>query len=338
MPLEKHVFFNCDQPQSGDFQVISGLWSKMEVSLRQFSVSASKSLKYIIFIEIIMEYTCEPCKYATKDKRNYVRHLETPRHARNTVSSSFNLKTYQCDKCVKTFQTRAGKWKHEKNCDGNPVTSVNWKQGNAEQEFATKTDIDHLKGLLIDFIVQNKFDLTELKNNINAPSQQTNYNISGNNIVNNINLFLNTECKDAITLTEFIKNIQVPMEMTKNAGQLTYDGFIANVFRENIQRYALTERPIHCVDVKKEECHVKNDEGWTTDKGEGMNKIQDHIYKKQMNNLSSWSNEDTMTWKENEKTALLKANKTSFGPDDDEEFAKLKKKATRMCKESVLFV
>lgn len=125
--------------------------------------------------------------------------------------------------------------------------------------------------------------------------------------------------------------------MTKKAGQLTYDGFIANVFRENIQRYALTERPIHCVDVKKEECHVKNEEGWTTDKGEGMKKIQDNIYKKQMTNLSSWSKEDTLTWKEDEKTAMLKANKTSFGPDDDEEFTKLRQKARRMCREAVLF-
>ena len=282
-----------------------------------------------------MEYSCETCKYSTKDKRNYIRHLETPRHARNTVSASFKLQTFQCDTCVKTFQTRAGKWKHEKICDGKIVSSVNWKPGNNTEEFATKTDIDHLKGLLMDFIRQNKFDLNELKSSI-SPSQ-TNYNISGNTITTNINIFLNTECKDAITLTEFIKNIEVPMEMTKKAGKLTYDGFIANVFRENIQRYAITERPIHCVDVKKEECHVKHEEGWTTDKGEGMKKIQDNIYKKQMNNLSSWSKEDTMTWKEDEKTAMLKANKTSFGPDDDEEFAKLREKARRMCREAVLF-
>lgn len=283
-----------------------------------------------------MEYTCETCRYVTKDKRNYARHLETDRHARNTVSSAFNLKTYQCETCVKTFQTRAGKWKHEKICDGNSGSSVNWKQGNTLEEFATKTDIEHLRGLLMDFIVQNKFDLNELKNSVT--NNQTNYNISGNhNTVNNINIFLNTECKDAITLTEFIKNIEVPIEMTKKAGQLTYDKFIANVFRENIQRYALTERPIHCVDVKKEECHVKNDEGWTTDKGEGMKKIQDNIYKKQMNNLSSWSKEDTMSWKDDEKTAMLKANKTSFGPDDDEEFTKLREKARRMCREAVLF-
>ena len=127
------------------------------------------------------------------------------------------------------------------------------------------------------------------------------------------------------------------MEMTKKAGKLTYDGFIANVFQDNIQRYALTKRPIHCVDVKKEDCHVKHEEGWTTDKGEGMKKIQDNIYKKQMNNLSSWSKEDTMTWREDEKTAMLKANKTSFGPDDDLEFTKLRQKARRMCREAVLF-
>jgi len=50
MPLEKQVFFTCDQPQSGDFQVIFVLWSKMEVSLRQFSVSSSKVLKQTFFM------------------------------------------------------------------------------------------------------------------------------------------------------------------------------------------------------------------------------------------------------------------------------------------------
>jgi tetrahydromethanopterin S-methyltransferase subunit G len=292
-----------------------------------------------------MEYKCEPCRYSSKNKRDYEKHLVTRKHqsinALNNVEQPKNI----CQLCHKQYASRMGLWRHKQKCqpiiqsDAQPSYNLSQDDTPSLSEFH-----EEMKQLMIMMqnndveVIHKRIDELNAKLDlILSKSSQTNYNISGNNIVNNINIFLNTECKDAITLTEFIKNIEVPIEMTKKAGQLTYDGFIANVFRENIQRYTLTERPIHCVDVKKEECHVKNDEGWTTDKGEGMKKIQDNIYKKQMNNLSSWSNEDTMTWKEDEKTAMLKANKTSFGPDDDEEFTKLRQKARRMCREVVLF-
>jgi hypothetical protein len=292
-----------------------------------------------------MEYKCEPCRYSSKNKRDYEKHLVTRKHqsinALNNVEQSKNI----CQLCHKQYASRMGLWRHKQKCqpiiqsDAQPSYNLSQDDTPSLSEFH-----EEMKQLMIMMqnndveVIHKRIDELNAKLDlILSKSSQTNYNISGNNIVNNINIFLNTECKDAITLTEFIKNIEVPIEMTKKAGQLTYDGFIANVFRENIQRYALTERPIHCVDVKKEECHVKNEEGWTTDKGEGMKKIQDNIYKKQMTNLSSWSKEDTLTWKEDEKTAMLKANKTSFGPDDDEEFTKLRQKARRMCREAVLF-
>jgi hypothetical protein len=79
-----------------------------------------------------MEYQCEPCKYTTTHKHHFTRHLETDRHARNTVTKSFKLLTYSCANCDRLFQTRAGKWKHEKNCDGITVSPTNWKQGNAD--------------------------------------------------------------------------------------------------------------------------------------------------------------------------------------------------------------
>jgi len=296
-----------------------------------------------------MEYKCEPCRYSSKNKRDYEKHLVTRKHQSINALNNVEQPKNTCQLCHKQYASRMGLWRHKQKCqpiiqsDAQP--SYNLSQDEAIQPSTSLSEFhEEMKQLMIMMqnndveVIHKRIDELNAKLDlILSKSSQTNYNISGNNIVNNINIFLNTECKDAITLTEFIKNIEVPIEMTKKAGQLTYDGFIANVFRENIQRYALTERPIHCVDVKKEECHVKNEEGWTTDKGEGMKKIQDNIYKKQMTNLSSWSKEDTLTWKEDEKTAMLKANKTSFGPDDDEEFTKLRQKARRMCREAVLF-
>uniref|UniRef100_A0A6C0BVE8 C2H2-type domain-containing protein n=1 Tax=viral metagenome TaxID=1070528 RepID=A0A6C0BVE8_9ZZZZ len=297
-----------------------------------------------------MVYTCEHCCFTSKNKYDYEKHLLTRKHQSINALNHTEQTKNTCQLCHKQYASRMGLWSHKKKhhtinqCD--TPNAYNFSQDEAIQPTPSLSEFhEEMKQLMIMMqsndveVIHKRIDELNAKLDLilSKSSPQTNYNISGNNIVNNINIFLNTECKDAITLTEFIKNIEVPIEMTKKAGQLTYDGFIANVFRENIQRYALTERPIHCVDVKKEECHVKNDEGWTTDKGEGMKKIQDNIYKKQMNNLSSWSNEDTMTWKEDEKTAMLKANKTSFGPDDDEEFTKLRQKARRMCREVVLF-
>ena len=286
-----------------------------------------------------MEYQCEPCKYATIHKHHFTRHLETDRHARNTVTKSFNLLTYSCANCDRLFQTRAGKWKHEKNCDGNPPHPTNWKQGNADGE----SDVEQLKSILLSFITQNKLDLSELHKQMSElqqnTAQQNNFvGNNNNNVVNNysLNVFLNTECKDAITLTEFVKNITIPIEVSKKAGELTYDRFIAKVFKDNINRYSLTERPIHCADLKKEECHVKNEDGWSIDHGQGMSTIERALYKKQMINLSNHAKGDVINWTEKERTELAKANKTSFGPEDDEEFAKIKKKAIKLCRESIL--
>ena len=78
-----------------------------------------------------MEYKCDPCKYSTKYKHHLNRHLQTERHSRATLPKSFKSTTYSCSVCVRKFQTRAGKWKHEKHCNETPTI---WNQGNASGE------------------------------------------------------------------------------------------------------------------------------------------------------------------------------------------------------------
>jgi hypothetical protein len=93
--------------------------------------------------------------------------------------------TYSCANCDRLFQTRAGKWKHEKICDGITVSPTNWKQGNADDE----SDVEQLKSILLSFIAQNKLDLSELHKQMNelhqTTSNQQNNFIGNNNVVNN---------------------------------------------------------------------------------------------------------------------------------------------------------
>ena len=80
----------------------------------------------------------------------------------------------------------------------------------------------------------------------------------------NINIFLNEKCKDAITMTDFIKSIEISISnllITKDKG-LT-DG-ITNIFVENMNKLPIYKRPLHCTDIKRETLYIKNDK-WEKD-------------------------------------------------------------------------
>ena len=73
----------------------------------------------------------------------------------------------------------------------------------------------------------------------------------------NINIFLNEQCKDALTMNEFIDKIKVTLDdllITKNKG-LT-EG-VSNIFIENMNKLSVHERPMHCTDVKRETVYIK---------------------------------------------------------------------------------
>jgi len=102
------------------------------------------------------------------------------------------------------------------------------------------------------------------QNELNEKINTTNINnqiIGNNNTINkqklNINIFLNEQCKDALTMNEFIDKIKITIDdllVTKNKG-LT-EG-VSNIFIENMNKLSLHERPIHCTDVKRETVYIK---------------------------------------------------------------------------------
>jgi hypothetical protein len=108
---------------------------------------------------------------------------------------------------------------------------------------------------------------------------------STNKKITNINLFLNTECKDAITLLEFVKQIVITDEDVIRIKQHGYAESVTKLLQNALKECDLHDRPIHCSDVKREILHVKDDEGWKkeTPQGESTNidKAFRHISSKQ---------------------------------------------------------
>ena len=124
--------------------------------------------------------------------------------------------------------------------------------------------------------------------------------IGNNNTINkhklNINIFLNEQCKDALTLEQFINKIEVTLGnllVTKNKG-LT-EG-VSNIIIENMNKLSLYERPLHCTDVKRETVYIKS-EGLLQDgnahweKDEENKKLKQALKKVthvQQQNLAKW--------------------------------------------------
>jgi hypothetical protein len=93
----------------------------------------------------------------------------------------------------------------------------------------------------------------------------------------NINVFLNEECKNAISLKQFIDTIQIQesdLFYAKNNGLVEA---ITNVFQRELQNYEVNKRPIHCTDVKREILHIKEDEGWVKESANDSVRIQKAI-------------------------------------------------------------
>jgi hypothetical protein len=136
-----------------------------------------------------------------------------------------------------------------------------------------------------------------LQNTLITPQsiQQTNtnsHNITNkNNKTFNINMFLNEQCKDAITLTDFIKNIQIENEDLFYAKDHGYVESMIRILTNSLKQYTITERPLHCTDVKRETMHIKNEQGWIKEKGsesEDMTNAIKSLSKKKMNKVSNY--------------------------------------------------
>lgn len=197
-------------------------------------------------------FECEKCAFTTRNKKDYERHLATLKHLNTTKYNHFtpkNPKPFQCE-CGKSYPYRSSLYNHKKNCN------ISIEKYNSNNE-----NIDY-KEVLLNMVKDNKKLCKELL------SKQTycieNQIIGDNNTVTqqnfNINIFLNEQCKDALTMNEFIDKIKITLDnliLTKDKG--ITEG-VSNIFIENMNKLSLYERPLHCTDAQQETVYIKCDE------------------------------------------------------------------------------
>ena len=226
-------------------------------------------------------------KQISRKQKTTISFFETEKTKKNA-----NTKFEFCQ-CGKKFKTRGGLWKHQKKCNieitdikknvSKIVSNVSKNVSNVsapsktEPKLSVDEELKHLQ------LQKAKLEVEKLKKeieNINKPQTSTNSltnelvetigKIAGNNNCNNtnnisINMYLNEQCKNAMNLEDFVRNITVSLQDLDYSKQNGYAKGIANIFMKQLADLEPTERPIHCSDKKRLQFYVKDDDKWEKD-------------------------------------------------------------------------
>jgi len=152
--------------------------------------------------------------------------------------------------CGKIFHHRQGLYRHKKECSLQKGALV-VQPPMSEAEFQTKL-VNTLKEVL------PKVVSTNITNHHNVTNRITN---------NQINIFLNKQCADAMSIQQFAKQLAFTIDDVL----LQKQEALVRVINKNLNPLKVTERPVHCTNVARRRWHVKDEtEGWRKDDGSSL--------------------------------------------------------------------
>lgn len=274
------------------------------------------------------EFYCKICDYKCFTKTLWKQHVMTKKHNRKRLPKNiftpemvhdpkkkilqidglpreYILNNFECEICGKRYNDRSGLWKHKKKCNKIPDSSnknINYIVNNLEEENNNLKDI--LKDIMKDYS-KNSEITQQMMNQLQKQNLIIQEMIPklGNNNNNkfNINLFLNEQCKDALNLSDFINSLKVQKEdiiFTRENGLI--EG-ISTVVLNGLKQLNIFQRPIHCIDIKREILYIKENDTW--EKNLDKEKIQEAISEvafKQRDAIKQWESTNPL-WSQSEK-------------------------------------
>jgi hypothetical protein len=240
------------------------------------------------------KYSCDTCNYFTSNKKDFAKHCETNKHIRGQMvkknpqkspdeTPSHTTSQFICPYCNKSYKFQSGYSRHKSKCIKAPPDT-------SSDHFKMKKYNDDMLTLLKETTDTNSKLCEKI---MNLEKANVINNTVNNNQKLNINVFLNTECKDAMNMSDFIKSLTLTCDdlmYTKNNGFI--EG-ITNIFVKNLEEMAVTTRPIHCGDSKRQQFFIKNENKWEEDKKhEKIDKTIDSVAQKQIQQIKEWEEQN----------------------------------------------
>ena len=279
----------------------------------------------------IKNFHCETCDFSCCKKGDYTRHLTTGKHKMLVNASNTSIKhqpEFNCI-CGKNYKHDSSYYKHKKSCEFVEEKNVEEKTiaknggGTDNTELVTQimttvatqiinplvashNDLVKNQGDFQNLVVTQMTSQQQIINEIIPKIGNTNTNTMtnshNNNTTNNkfnMNIYLNEKCKDAMTLSDFIDNLQISdedFETTRTEGIISG---LTDIFTKELRNLDVRKLPIHCSDIKRETFYIKEENEWVKDDGKKsiLSRAIDKAKGKANKFLPVWIDDHQNCWK-----------------------------------------
>lgn len=210
---------------------------------------------------IVENYNCIDCNFICSKKSNYAAHLRTRKHLHRTKKCQKMPEEadalYSCDRCGRGYKARNSLWYHKQSCK-----SISDDVLQTERKDLPTLDSHSI----MELIRQNQ----EFKNLLIEQNEKMMDIYKEGKVINqnnkfNLNFFLNTTCKDAINMTDFIRNMEIQMSELENIGHRGYVAGMTDLILNKLKGLEVSKRPMHCTDLKRETVYIKDQDRWDKD-------------------------------------------------------------------------
>jgi hypothetical protein len=288
-------------------------------------------------------YVCEKCDYNTSYKHHFLKHLKTKKHndtmmipksvkkCKNAAipENETKYEMYSCI-CGKQYKYRQNLYRHHKKCHLMNVdnsekeqkketkkenkihhdTEINNELKSLKMENKLLHEINKLKDEMIGLVKSQKINLTSINNS------QINFNNK-----NEIKIFLNEQCANAMSIQDFVKQLTISIDDLINTKKNNISG-ITNIIKQNLKPLTTLTRPVHC--VEKNEWFLKDKEEWREDNGDTF--IDKACYKIQQTCLQCFHDENAINDKDKMELISLGTKELNYQEKD-----KIKLQITQNC-------
>ena len=213
-------------------------------------------------------YNCDYCNFKCSKLSNYNKHLTTAKHQMITNGNNLipkNAKIFECD-CGKEYNFASGLSRHKKKCTyttEEPIenTFVPEEKEPRENQFMMTiikqmAEITKQNGELTKQMAERDKQIAEI-----IPRIGDTTNTNCNNTFN-VQLYLNNECKNAMSIQDFIKSIELNMSHLKAVTDKGYVDSVSNILVKALGALEITNRPLHCTDLKRDIIYIKDNTEW----------------------------------------------------------------------------
>jgi len=176
-------------------------------------------------------FHCDRCDYSTNHRGHWRAHLRSVRH-------KSRVDGHVCSVCNRVYKHRQSLHKHQKKCHSD------------ESVGGSGVDMGSTQSELLKVIEQLIPRVNQTTNNIN------------------IQILLNKECGDAMTIQTFATNLRMSLEdicRQKDSGR---SNSVSKIVSENLGPLRMQDRPIHCTGAHSSKWLIHDERGgWREDSG-----------------------------------------------------------------------